>query len=256
MLLFADGLAGAEGFITMLAMGAVALGLVIVAAYAGGVVKAYRSAGWRGLALALAGGLALVAAVFFLLQPPRIVSLTIEPAAATLANGTRASFRAQANYADGSSSQVVQDVVWTAGSPSESMDPDGTLTGLHPGAFVIQACYQGCVGSANARVTNVTIRALELSPKELSLTLISRKDYGQPFDNFSARAIFSDGTNQDVTALSTWSSSNTSVALVKLDLTGQPPFAWCSAGAAGKATIRAQFQGSEGTGTCTVKPAL
>src|SRR4029453_10784656 len=69
---------------------------------------------------------------------------------------------------------------------------------------------------------------------------------------YTATAIYSDGTNRDITSQATWTSSDTAVALVSDALATK---GLVVAAAKGKASIKAQYGGVAGSTDVTVSAA-
>jgi hypothetical protein len=85
-------------------------------------------------------------------------------------------------------------------------------------------------------VTDATVVQIQVTPFNPSIP--------ESFDQqMTATAIYSDGTNRDITSLATWTSSNTAVALVSDALATK---GLVVASAAGTATIKAQYGGVSG----------
>src|SRR4029077_14937784 len=95
------------------------------------------------------------------------------------------------------------------------------------------------------QVTDATITQIQVTPFSPTIPESFQRQ-------FTATAIYSDGTNRDITSQATWSSSNTAVALVSDSL---PSKGVVVAAAGGTATIKAQYGGAAGSTDVTVSSA-
>ncbi len=124
------------------------------------------------------------------------------------------SFQAKATlfFDNGYSQIVTSEAVWsTSDSAVASVDNDGLVTAIASGSATIQADYLGFSATVNITVSAATISSIEVSP------IIGSGATGQ-YQQFYATAIMSDGTNQDLTSIVTWNSSNSSK--LEIDETG------------------------------------
>lgn len=135
-------------------------------------------------------------------------SLAIAPAAATIAPETQQQYALIGTYSDGTTQDLSLQGYWQTSSYSVATVSKGTVTGAAPGAVEIKAWFQGVTApSVTLTVSNAAIEALSITPPtpavQLGLT-----------QQFTATANFSDGTQQDVSSVVQWSSSNPAVAIV------------------------------------------
>jgi hypothetical protein len=118
----------------------------------------------------------------------------------------------------------------------------GLVNALAAGSADISASSGGVTGSTTLTVTGATLTAVQVTPFNPRLPIgFSRQ--------MVATAIFSDGTNRDVTAMATWTSMTGATATVSDALATKGLVA---ATAAGTSVISAQFLGRTGTTTVTV----
>ncbi len=181
-----------------------------------------------------------------------IKSVTITPASASIAPGTTQPFRAVATFADNTQQDVTNLVQWNSSDASAATIQDfgtnaGLATALAPGTTNISAVF----GSVNASTSALTVKSvtptlLTITPANPSLALGASQQ-------LKATVTFSDGSTQDVTSLSIWS-SNTITAVV-VSSSGLATSSGNNAGAGASANVKAVFTapgGSPKQGSTTV----
>ncbi len=144
-----------------------------------------------------------------------VTALQVTPAASTTAVGLALPLVATAVLSDGTS-QVVTDIVsWSSGDSaiatvSNEQDLWGQGKGVSAGTTTITAAGtfngQPIAGSAQLKVSDATVTALQLTPPSL------RAPIGLP-QQYSATAMLSDGSSQPVLDAS-WSSSDPGMATI------------------------------------------
>jgi hypothetical protein len=173
-----------------------------------------------------------------------VSSIAITPGTATLANGTSRQYTAIATLANGSTLNVTSQASWSTSNPSAATV--GIHTGLVKGAAAggtstITATYNGVSSNFVLTVNVVTVNSLTVTPVSPTIPVgVSQR--------FSATAVFSDSSVQDITLDATWGSSNTGVATVS---TIGNAFSFSS----GSTTITAGFGGATGSATLNVDTA-
>ncbi|MHB8419065.1 MAG: beta strand repeat-containing protein [Myxococcales bacterium] len=179
-----------------------------------------------------------------------VVSISVSPSSATLVASETVPFGATAIYSDGSSKDITSQATWTStdagvAAVSDGRGSKGQVTAISAGSAQIQASYQGVTGGSAVTVSSATVQQILISPSNPSVAA------GTPVD-FTAQALFSDGSSQGITGQATWTSSDTSVAQVS---TAGPTSGHASTFAAGSATVTATWQGVSGSTTLTVTAA-
>jgi hypothetical protein len=172
----------------------------------------------HGRATAVAAGSATITATYMGFQDSTtvtstdvtIVDISVSPVDPTLPVGTRRQFTAQAIRSDGSSVAVTGQATWTSDAPrvaavSTAGGTRGQVTAISAGAATIGATYMGFTGTAHVTVSPATLTTIQVTPFTPTMTLSSTLP-------FVATAIYSDGTNFDVTGQATWLSSDENVA--------------------------------------------
>jgi hypothetical protein len=172
-----------------------------------------------------------------------VVSLAVKPSSAAIAALTQQKFQALATMSDGSTGVDVTNVVkWTSSSPSvatisSSAPTQGLATGANVSTTASTTITATCTGSCVAQsgtpsatatltVTNATPTAITISAPKTTI------GWGEQVQ-FTAVGKFSDGTTQDITNVSAWSSSqpknvfvtSSSGLAIGKNLTGSTPAA-------------------------------
>jgi uncharacterized protein YjdB len=171
-----------------------------------------------------------------------LTSITITPASPSIPINTIAQLTATGNYSDGSTADLTSIVTWSSSSlPTATVNSTGAVSGVAVGTSTITAVLNTTSASVTVAVTAPSIVAISVSPD----------DSTEPLDitqQFTATALYSDGSSQDLTVGVTWSSSSTSVATI--DNTGL-----AATVGAGTTTITATVGSQSDTATLTVVAA-
>jgi uncharacterized protein YjdB len=201
-----------------------------------------------GLASGVAAGTSTISATFEAATGTAILTVTdnamtgivVTPANASIAAGIEQAYTATAEYADGSTDDITADVTWTSSDTAVATMADETATAVAPGTTTITAAHaaSGLSGSTELTVTDAEITELQITPATEDAIV------GGPDVEFTATAIYSDGTSDDVTDTATWSSSDDAIATIDAGV--------ATAVAAGTATITAEFDGMTDTAELTV----
>jgi trimeric autotransporter adhesin len=213
----------------------------------------------RGRGTGVSPGMAVVTATYMGLTGDTIdtvtnavvVSISVSPAGLTMPVGTRRQFTAQAIRSDGTSIGITGVATWTSDAASiaavsTSGGTRGQVTALGAGPANITVTYMGVTGSVGVTVTAATLVQVQVTPFNPTLTLHTTLQ-------LVATAIFSDGTNTDVTGQSTWTSTATSVAGVS-NAAGTRGLA-TSLMTKGSTMIEATYMGTTGATTLSVTDA-
>jgi uncharacterized protein YjdB len=175
---------------------------------------------------------------------PKLVSIAITPASKTIAASTKQQFVATGTYSDNSTQPITGSVSWSSSNTgvattSDTVPTKGLALGVSAGTTNITAT-SGTITSPAAvlTVTSANATSLAISPNPASMAL----DVSQ---QFTATATFSDGTTQDVTNVSTWTSGSTSVATVTVS-------GLVTAKNLGTTNISAAFESVSGSSPLTV----
>jgi uncharacterized protein YjdB len=136
-----------------------------------------------------------------------LASIAITPASPTISKGTLLKFTATGTYTDGSTATLTN-VSWKSSKPQfANVRSSGIVHGKKAGSLTISATAFGVTGTTTLTVGTGTLVSTAITPLNPSVSTGSTQQ-------FIATGTFSDGTIQDVTINSHWSSSNSSVATI------------------------------------------
>ncbi len=193
---------------------------VVWASTATGVATVSDTAGTKGLALTVAGGAGTITAtsgsvsaqVTFTVSSATLTSIQITPATPSVANGLSADLVATGTYSDSSTHDITTSVTWSSDTPgvatiSNTTGTKGRVTGVSVGTATISAVLSSITGTISVQVTAAELSSIQLTPASASLAKGTTTD-------IVATGIYTDSTNQDITALATWAAVDTSVATV------------------------------------------
>jgi len=170
-----------------------------------------------------------------------VTSVAVSPSSASIAVGATEQFTATVTYSDGTTADVSSSAGWATSSSSvATVDGNGLVKGVAAGSATITAVVNGVKGSASLTVTAkaATVSSIAVQPANLSVTVGATQQY-------QATANYSDGSVGDVTASTTWTSSNAAVATISAS-------GVATAMGAGTTTITAASQGLTANTTLTV----
>ena len=137
-----------------------------------------------------------------------LVSIAVTPANSSAAPETKPQFTATGTYFDHTSSIITTTVTWSSSNPaaatiSNAPGLQGLATAVAQGTTTITATQGTISGSTPLTVTNATLTSIAVTPSVSTISLFVQQQY-------TATGAFSDNSQQDVTNIVTWSSSNTS----------------------------------------------
>jgi trimeric autotransporter adhesin len=228
--------------------------------------------GGRGLATGIAAGQVTVTATYSNLTATTTLtvtkavptSLVVTPPSPTIQVGQTQAFVATMVYDDNTTANVTAQASWTSSAPSVATIQTsggggggpggggpggggggaavGTASASAIGVSTISATFDGFTGTATLTVVDPPLASVQVTPTNPTVPLSATQQ-------FAATAVFTDNTRRDVTTLATWSSSDSSIALVN----GQGAnIGRLTARAEGKATITATYNGVSGSSVVTV----
>ena len=139
--------------------------------------------------------------------PPTLVSIVVATTTPSIAPTTTAQFTATGKFSDNSTQNLTTSVSWTSSSPavatiSNTSGTKGVATGVSGGATTITASSGSVSGTGTLNVSSATLNSLTVTPTSPSIDVGTQQQ-------FTATGNFSDGTEQDISNLATWSSSAT-----------------------------------------------
>lgn len=143
---------------------------------------------------------------------PKLVSISVTPATATIALATKQQFAAAGTFSDGSVQNLTASVSWSSSDPavaaiSNTTPTKGLTVAALSGNATIIAALGSVSSSASLSVTPAKATSISISPNPATMTLFISQQ-------FKAMATFTDGTTQDITNVVTWSSSSAQHATV------------------------------------------
>lgn len=205
-----------------------------------------------GLAHGLGNGTVMITAKSGAIQGTASLSITvavvnlsaiaISPAASSIPVNTSQQFTATGTYSDGTSRDLTALVTWASSANGiATIDVNGMAAGVAAGTTNISATLGAVANSTTLTVNAPAIASIAVTPVGLTLGIGIHQQY-------TATALYTDGSSQDLSSAVTWSSSATSVATV--DNTGL-----ATTVAAGTTIITATVGAFSDTSTLTVVPA-
>ncbi len=134
-------------------------------------------------------------------------SIAITPANPTIAKGTLVKFTATGTYSDGSVA-VLSNIAWKSSKPQlANVRSSGIARGKKAGTLTVSATAFGVTGTTSLTVGTGVLVSIQITPINPSVAAGATLQ-------FTATGTFSDGTTQDVTLNSHWSSSVAAVATI------------------------------------------
>ncbi|CUS49184.1 MAG: Ig-like domain lipoprotein [Idiomarinaceae bacterium HL-53] len=135
--------------------------------------------------------------------------LTLSASQSNVPVGTTLQMTAEAYYSDGNVRNVVNEAQWSVGDPNiATISESGVVTGLEEGNVEIFASFSGYEDTIQLNITEAILTSVQVTPTD------SFNTYEGGRFNANAQGEYSDGSNRDITAEVTWSSSDEGVATV------------------------------------------
>ena len=171
-----------------------------------------------------------------------LVSIAITPANPTIAKRTSVKLTATGTYSDGSTA-VLTAVSWKSSKPQiANVRSSGIVHAKKAGQATITATAFGVKGTTTLTVGTGTLNSITITPANTTVSAHATQQ-------FAATGKFSDGSTQDVTLNSHWSSSVAPVATIA---NGPPQAGLATTYAHGTTTIGANSGGVTGSTTLSV----
>ena len=150
---------------------------------------------------------AIHGAVVLTILPATLLSVTVDPAVASIAAGTNQQFIAHGMLSDGSIVDLPA-VDWksTDGSVA-SVGTDGLALAVAPGTVSVSATAGGVTGSSTLKITGATLEFIVVAPAAPVVPILAMKQ-------LYAVGKFSDGSVQDITNIADWWTSNANTVTV------------------------------------------
>jgi trimeric autotransporter adhesin len=215
--------------------------------------------GSKGLATGISAGVARITAAYggisgfsdLTVTGATLSSITVSPAAPTIANGLVVQFQATATYSDATTQNLTTLVTWTSSDTgiaiiSNAPGSQGLATSVAPGSTIVTATLGSVQGTANLTVSSALLVSIEVAP---TLPTIAKGTTRQ----FTATGTYTDHTTLDITTQVTWGSNNAGVAPISNALGTEGR---ATGSAAGTATISATLSGITQSTLLTVTDAV
>lgn len=233
-------------------------------------------AGAGGLATAIGAGTTTITATYSTFTASATltvvtatpVSLVVTPPSPTLYVSQAQAMVATVVYADNTTAVVTGTSTWSSSDPTVATvttpaggggfpggGGGGVVTAVGTGTATVTASYGTLVGTATITVTAPALTYVQVTPTNPSIT-------AQATAQFTATAVFADNSTRNVTSSSSWTSSNSTVAVVS---NSGATIGRATGLGAGTSTITATYQGmsgssvlsvAQGVGAVSVSPVL
>src|SRR6266536_359524 len=206
----------------------------------------------QGLASSVVTGTTTIGAAFgsvsgstgLTVSTAHLVSIAVSPVNPRIAKGTSIKFTATGTFSNGSVATNLSGVSWKSSKPNiASVRGSGLAHGKKGGSVTITASSSGISGNTTLTVGTGTLVSLVLTPSAPTAAAGTTQ-------LFVATGTFSDGSTQDITLNSHWSSSSAPVATIA-NAPSVAGLANCNN--AGTSTIGANSGGITGTALLTVQ---
>ena len=171
--------------------------------------------------------------------PAVVASIAVTPANPSIPAGYVQQFTAVATFTDATTQDITDSAVWTSSKGNvATINASGLASGLAVGNSTITASLESVSGSATLQVSSALLQSITVTPQNLLMTTGTTAQ-------LMATGHYSDSTNQNLTTLATWTSSDATVGSVDSAgiVSGRQP---------GTVTITASYGGMNATTTVTV----
>jgi hypothetical protein len=139
----------------------------------------------------------------------KLSSISITTPLTKLGEGTTMQLRATGKFSDGTTQDITSAATWKSSAAAISVSSSGFVTASIPGSATVTATLDGVSASTpSLQVNAVTIKSVTITPASANIAPGTTQA-------FKATATFGDNTQQDVTNLVQWSSSDASAATVQ-----------------------------------------
>ena len=225
--------------------------VTIGAAWTSGTPAVASINGASGLATGISVGTTVITASFggrsgstnLTVTPATLVSMTLTPAAPSIAAGARQQFTSSGTFSDGTTRDITSTATFTSANTAvATIAAGGLATGVRAGTSVITAASAGRSATALLTVTPATLVSLSMTPANPSIQVGATRQ-------LTVTATYSDATTVDVTTSTAYASAAPTIATVGATtglVTGV---------SVGSALITGTFGGQTASTTVTVTPA-
>jgi trimeric autotransporter adhesin len=216
-----------------------------------------NASGSNGMALAVATGSVTITASLgsvsgntsLTVTAATLVSISVTPAAPSIALGTAQQFTATGTYTDNTTQNLTTQVTWASGTASNATisnasGSQGLASSSSVGTSTITATLGAVSGSTSLTVTAASLASIAVAPANPSIALGTTQQ-------FTATGTYTDQSTQNLTTSVTWGSSTSNASIS--NASGSQGLA--SSFSVGSSTISATFGGLSGSTALTVTPA-
>jgi hypothetical protein len=196
------------------------------------------SAAWQGIE----------SSTGLLVSSATLNAITITPEEPTIAQGTTAQFEAEGTFSDNSTLDITDIVDWQSVDTSVGVvNAEGLATGVAPGETEISAAFavngDTITATAVLTVTNAVIETITITPDDSIIEVGGSRQ-------FTATGTFSDDSEQDITDLATWLTTDNAVGTISNSPNSRGLFVSIDPGST---FIEATFGGVSGQTSLTVE---
>jgi uncharacterized protein YjdB len=173
--------------------------------------------------------------------------LTVTPAMPSIPLGATEQLTAVVQFVDNTTQDVSTVATWTSlNTEVATVDATGKVTAKKVGTSTITAKFGDVMGTALVTVTDATVKMVTVTAPSPTVPVGLRQQY-------TATAVYTDGSNKTVTGSATWETLNVNVARVS-NLAGSQGL--LTAVAAGTTMVTARYEGVVGSATVQVTAAV
>ena len=139
----------------------------------------------------------------------KLSSLTLTTPLTKLGEGTSMQLTAMGKFSDGTTQDLTNAVTWKSSGSVLGVSNSGLLTANLPGSGTVTATLDGVSATTpNLQVNAVTIKSVLITPASAGIA-------PGTVQKFKATATFNDNSQQDITGLVQWNSSDASAASIQ-----------------------------------------
>jgi len=198
------------------------------------------SAGSASIKATGAGG--VVGELTVVVHAATLRSVAITPAQPSLALGTQVQLALNGTYSDGAVHAITAQITWASSAATTAqVNPTGLVHAAALGTATITATVDTFHATVTVTVTDATLTSIAVAPADPTLTVAAKQQ-------LTATGTFSDGSEQNLATMVTWTSAAPAIATVT-------PGGLATAVAVGTTQVTATLGAISGSTTLTVTAA-
>jgi len=170
--------------------------------------------------------------------PATLVSIAVDPGTVLIPEGLTTTLVATGTYSDGTTAELTETATWSSDNLLAATASAGVLAAVGQGEATITAEQDGRSGQALVSVSAAALQWIAISPASTSIAKGLSQQLG-------ASGHYTNGTDQDLTAIALWSSESAGIASVD-------PGGLVTAVDVGTTSLSAGYGGQVGTATVEV----